>query len=228
MKNTTTPYRKRKRLCGSVEQGLCAALVVGTMVFMPPKATSELYQYVERNGTVSVTNVPTDQRYQSVQYDSTYLSSRVSKKELEQAIAWYAKRYRLHPALLRAVIKAESDFEPTAVSRRGALGLMQLMPRTAASLQVRDPFNPVDNIGGGAKHLRRLLDRFNGNLPLALAAYNAGEYRVKQYQQIPPIQETYFYVEKVLRHYHAFRSGKSSHRPSDQGSRATKRRQEPF
>jgi len=208
MKNTTTPYRESKRLCGSVEQGLCAAMVVGVMVFMPPTATSELYQFVEKDGTVSVTNVPTDQRYQSVPYDRTYLSSRVSKKELDQAIAWYAKRHRLHPALLRAVIKAESDFVPTAVSRRGALGLMQLMPRTAASLRVRDPFNPIDNIGGGAKHLRHLLDRFNGNVPLALAAYNAGEYRVKQYQQIPPIQETRYYVQKVLRYYQAFRSGK--------------------
>ncbi len=135
-------------------------------------------------------------------------TARVSKKELDQAIAWYAKRHRLHPALLRAVIKAESDFVPTAVSRRGALGLMQLMPRTAASLRVRDPFNPIDNIGGGAKHLRYLLDRFNGNVPLALAAYNAGEYRVKQYQQIPPIQETRYYVQKVLRYYQTFRSGK--------------------
>ena len=215
MKNTTTPfrtskglYRKSKRLCGTLEQGLCAAMVVGVMVFMPPAATSELYQYVEKDGTVSVTNVPTDQRYQSVPYDPTYLNSRVSKKELDQAIAWYAKRHRLHPALLRAVIKAESDFVPTAVSRRGALGLMQLMPRTAASLRVRDPFNPIDNIGGGAKHLRYLLDRFNGNVPLALAAYNAGEYRVKQYQQIPPIQETRYYVQKVLRYYQTFRSGK--------------------
>jgi len=208
MKNTTTPYRESKRLCGSVEQGLCAALVVGVVVFMPPTVTSEMYQYVERNGSLSVTNVPTDQQHQSVPYESTYLSSRVSKKELDQAIAWYAKRHRLHPALLRAVIKTESDFVSTAVSRRGALGLMQLMPRTAASLRVRDPFNPIDNIAGGAKHLRYLLDRFNGDLPLALAAYNAGESRVKQYQQIPPIQETRFYVLKVLHHYHAFRSGK--------------------
>jgi len=208
MMNTTTPYRESKRLCGSVEQGLCAALVVGVVVFMPPTVTSEMYQYVERNGTLSVTNVPTDQQYQSVPYESTYLSSRVSKKELDQAIASYAKRHRLHPALLRAVIKTESDFVSTAVSRRGALGLMQLMPRTAASLRVRDPFNPIDNIAGGAKHLRYLLDRFNGDLPLALAAYNAGESRVKQYQQIPPFQETRFYVLKVLHHYDAFRSGK--------------------
>jgi len=175
---------------------------------MPPTVTSEMYQYVERNGTLSVTNVPTDQQYQSLPSDSTYLSSRVYKKEVDQAIAWYAKRHRLHPALLRAVIKAESDFVSTAVSRRGALGLMQLMPRTAASLQVRDPFNPIDNIAGGAKYLRHLLNRFNGNLPLALAAYNAGESRVKQYQEIPPIQETRYYVLKVLRHYQAFRSGK--------------------
>src|SRR5207249_3504726 len=139
---------------------------------------------------------------------------------LEKAIAWYAKRHRLHPALLRAVIKTESNFDQTAVSRRGALGLMQLMPRTAASLRVLDPFNPIDNIGGGAKHLRHLIDRFDGNLPLALAAYNAGEYRVKLYQQIPPFQETRYYVQKVLRHYHAFRSGKNSRRPLEQASGA--------
>src|SRR5207249_11831607 len=94
MKNTTTPYRESKRLCGSIGQGLCAALVVGVVVFMPPTLTSELYQYVERNGTLSVTNVPKDQQYQSVPYGSTYLSSMVVKKELDHAIAWYAKRHR--------------------------------------------------------------------------------------------------------------------------------------
>ncbi|MGQ0811104.1 MAG: lytic transglycosylase domain-containing protein, partial [Nitrospiraceae bacterium] len=159
-------------------------------------------------GMVSATNVPSHSRYQQGRLGSVHLNSRASKKELEQAIRWYAKQHRLSPALLRAVIKVESDFDPTAVSRTGALGLMQLMPRTAASLQVRDPFNPVDNIRGGAKHLRHLLDRFDGDLPLALAAYNAGEYRVKRYQQIPPIEETRFYVQKVLGYLRAFQSGK--------------------
>jgi soluble lytic murein transglycosylase len=86
---------------------------------------------------------------------------------------------------------------------------MQLMPRTAASLDVRDPLNPVENIRGGAKYLRYLLDRFDGNLPLALAAYNAGEYRVKRNNyQIPAIQETQEYVAKVLFYYRVFKAGK--------------------
>jgi soluble lytic murein transglycosylase len=84
---------------------------------------------------------------------------------------------------------------------------MQLMPRTAAAMKVADPFNPVENIAGGAKYLRYLLNRFHGDLPLALAAYNAGEYRVKRWQQIPPIQETQFYVKKVLTYYTVFRKG---------------------
>jgi soluble lytic murein transglycosylase-like protein len=85
-------------------------------------------------------------------------------REVDEAIEWYAKRHQLSPALLHAVIKAESDFDANARSRVGALGLMQLMPSTATSLRVSDPFNPVDNISGGAKHLRYLLNRFHGNL----------------------------------------------------------------
>ena len=126
-------------------------------------------------------------------------------REVDEAIEWYAKRHHLPPALLHAVIKTESDFK-TARSRAGALGLMQLMPATAASLRVTDPFNPVDNIGGGARYLRYLLTRFHGNLGLALAAYNAGEYRVKRYGTIPPIQETRRYVQKVMPYYRAFRT----------------------
>lgn len=208
MSNMAAPYREDERIRRYVERGVCVALMLGMIGLMPPAATSEMYQYIHRDGTISVTNVPADQRYQPVPSDLPSLNTRFSKKELDQAIAWYAKQHRLSPALLRAVIKAESDFDPTAVSQKGALGLMQLMPRTAASLKVRDPLNPVENIGGGAKHLRYLLDRFHGNLPMAIAAYNAGEYRVKRWQQIPPIQETQFYVKKVLRFYRDFRAGK--------------------
>lgn len=208
MSNMVTPYREDKRIRKYFERGVCVAVALGIIGIMPPAATSEMYQYIHRDGTVSVTDIPADQRYRPVQSEVPQLNTKLSQKELDQAIAWYAKQHRLSPALLRAVIKAESGFDSSAVSRRGALGLMQLMPRTAASLKVRNPLNPVENIGGGAKHLRYLLDRFHGNLPMAIAAYNAGEYRVKRWQQIPPIQETQFYVKKVLRYYHDFRAGK--------------------
>jgi soluble lytic murein transglycosylase len=123
---------------------------------------------------------------------------------LEGTIAHHSRRHRLDPALLSAVIKAESDFYPDAVSRAGAIGLMQLMPKTAVNMEIHDPFDPEENIAGGARYLRYLLDRFNGNLPLALAAYNAGARRVEQYATLPPIRETRRYVQKVLRFYRMF------------------------
>jgi soluble lytic murein transglycosylase len=204
----TTPDKTGKSFRGWMGQAWAVALVLSVMVLVPPAATSEIDQALQPDGTLSVTNVPTDRRYHPLPFGATWIGTRISQRELEQAIAWYARQYRLHPALLRAVIKAESDFDPAAVSRTGAQGLMQLMPRTAASLKVRDPFNPIENIRGGAKHLRYLLDRFNGDLTLALAAYNAGEYRVKRHQQVPPIRETRFYVKQVLTYYHAYRTGK--------------------
>jgi soluble lytic murein transglycosylase-like protein len=119
-------------------------------------------------------------------------------------IADYAKQYRLEPALLRAVIKVESGFNPTAVSPKGARGLMQLMPPTAAALEVLDPFDPDENIRAGAGELRRLLNRFNGDLKLALAAYHAGETRVSRYASVPPFRSTERYVGEVLRYYRIF------------------------
>src|SRR5262249_57921463 len=95
--------------------------------------------------------------------------------------------------------EAESEFNPRAVSRKGARGLMQLMPATASSLSVRDSFDPYENIDGGVRHLRRLLDRFHGNIPLAVAAYNAGEQTVINYHGVPPYRETRRYVSKILR-----------------------------
>ena len=144
--------------------------------------------------------VPTSTR---TDYDGAH--PRYSKQEIHRAIAWYAKKYRLDPALLRAVIKTESDFRQHAVSRKGAVGLMQLTPATAATLRVSDVYDPIQNIRGGAKQLRHLLNLYQGDLPLALAAYNAGVHRVKDHK-VPRIRETRAYVRKVLRHYEVFRS----------------------
>ena len=115
-----------------------------------------------------------------------------------QEIQEIAARHGVDPALVHAVIRAESAFNPWAVSRKGAQGLMQLMPRTASALGVRDSFNPRENIEGGVRHLRYLLDRYPGNVSLALAAYNAGEGAVDYYGGIPPYPETQQYVQKIL------------------------------
>src|SRR5439155_10566434 len=182
---------------------LATLLTFGTSAF-PPVVLGEIYQYVDGEGTIHLTNVPSDPRFRKVHAESSSRRPRVPPNDLEQAILRYSREHRLHPALLRAVIKAESDFDPTAISKAGAVGLMQLMPETAVKLAVRNPYDPEENIGGGARHLRYLLDRFHGDLALALAAYNAGEHRVDQYRTLPPIDETRHYVTKVLRFYRAF------------------------
>ena len=178
--------------------------VTATMVLTALPAAADVYQYIDSNGTISLTNVPNDPRYRRLFQHSLVPRTFISAGELEPVIARHSRTHRLHPALIRAVIKTESDFDPLAVSRAGAIGLMQLMPQTAVRLDVRDSYNPDENIGGGTKYLRQLLDRFDGNLPLALAAYNAGEHAVERYQGLPPIAETRQYVKKVLRYYRTF------------------------
>ena len=125
-----------------------------------------------------------------------------SKQEIHRAITVYAKRYQLDPTLLRAIIEVESNFRQDAISRRGAVGLMQLMPLTAAKLEVANIHDPLQNIQGGAKHLRHLLNLYDGDLRLALAAYNAGVRRVKRH--VPRIRETKVYIQKVLASYQTY------------------------
>ena len=119
--------------------------------------------------------------------------------EIEAHIREVAVRYEIPPILVAAIVEAESEFNPRAVSRRGARGLMQLMPGTATSLRVSDTFDPYENIEGGVRHLRRLMDRYHGNLPVVLAAYNAGEQAVMVYRGVPPYPETRRYVSRILR-----------------------------
>ena len=114
-------------------------------------------------------------------------------------------RFGISFPLLKAIIKAESDFDPQAVSKKGAMGLMQIMPQNFKLLGLKDPFDPTQNINAGARYFRQLYDRFNGKLALSLAAYNAGPSAVDHYKTIPPYDETEEYVRRVLKFYYNYK-----------------------
>jgi soluble lytic murein transglycosylase-like protein len=171
-------------------------------------AAADIYQWRDQYGTLHFTNVPTNSRYKLVLRDSraarrdgavTPLAVRVDPRRFDPIIAVVARRYRVEQALVKAVIKAESSFQPDAISPKGARGLMQLMPATARRHGVLNVYEPYENIRGGVRHLRMLLDRYRGNVVLALAAYNAGERWVDETGGIPPFPETREYVRRVLR-----------------------------
>ena len=179
----------------------------------------DIYKYVDPEGVIHLTNVPTEH---NVPYVLVMKEKRViirqrrdhrtqTKGEIsgyDDLIAKTSEKYRVDSALVKAIIKAESNFNHRAVSPVGARGLMQLMPATAATLQVQDSFHPENNIDGGVRYLRYLMNLFNGNLPLVLAAYNSGENTVLRYNnRIPPYQETQTYVRRVLDYFSRYNSG---------------------
>ena len=193
--------------------------IIGLGSGFPCLCLAEIYKFVDENGVVHFTNVP-DKRYNLVlkeEWGRFRLGANFDKYDPE--IRKASKRYGVDYALVKAVIKAESNFDPLAVSRAGAKGLMQLMPETANALRVNDPFHPEDNIEGGVRHLRYLLDLFNENLHLVLAAYNAGEEAVFRYNDIPPYWETQAYIQRVLKYFRNYRreskSPDSSSKPAN-------------
>ena len=117
-----------------------------------------------------------------------------------------ANRHEVDPALVKAIIMVESRYNPHAISKQGAKGLMQLMPRTARSLGVEDSFNPEHNVNGGVKYLKQLLDEFDDNLKFAVAAYNAGSSKVRRYRGVPPIKATKYYVNRVFQYYQYYKN----------------------
>ncbi|MCB2183904.1 MAG: transglycosylase SLT domain-containing protein [Desulfobulbaceae bacterium] len=170
-----------------------------------------MYTFVDERGGVHFSNVPDDRRYVRVDRLRAKLlrakSGRViDPREYEPYIALVAERYQIDPLLIKAVIKAESNFDYLAISEKGAQGLMQLMPGTAKDMNVKDPFDPKQNIRGGTTYLRKMLDTFNNDLELALAAYNAGPEQVKRNGRIPKFPETINYVNRVLRNYRRYRA----------------------
>lgn len=127
----------------------------------------------------------------------------LEQKQISAIVSHYSKVHDLPPAMVHAIIQVESNYNPRARSRAGAMGLMQLMPRTAKHLGVEDAYDPVENIAAGTRYVRRLLDRYDGNWRLALAAYNAGPGNVQRYRGMPPFRETKRYVKKVQALYNA-------------------------
>jgi soluble lytic murein transglycosylase len=178
---------------------------VGLFLLSGP-AGADVYVYKDKQGVLIFTNVPTHGGYRRViRENNVDLSGAASNNAYEDLIRSAADRHSVDPDLIRAVIKVESDFNSNARSHKGAMGLMQLMPDTARLHNVADTFNPRENIEGGIRHLKLLLGRFQGNLELTLAAYNAGMKAVEKHGGIPPFAETRDYVRRVLRHYDAYR-----------------------
>lgn len=181
-------------------------------ILLAATASATIYTFVDERGVVHMTNVPTDSRYLAGnRFNLKSSKKRAPRNSIESYIREAADRYNVDPLLVRAVIKVESDFDHRAVSQKGAIGLMQLMPETASDLRVHDPFDPRANIMGGTCYLGKMISRFDGNLSLGLAAYNAGPTRVAMARnQVPKLPETVRYVKKVMHHYQQYRDGYSS------------------
>jgi len=186
-----------------------ACALAAVILSVPADVRCDIYKYVDRNGVMHFTNVPTSSPSQYRVYlreSSDALPRSKVSGSYADIIYKAAEKNGIAAPLLKAIIKAESNFNPRAVSKKGALGLMQIMPGNLKSLNIQDPFDPKQNIMGGARYLKRMLNRFGGKLPMALAAYNAGPKKVEQYQRIPPIKETENYVRRVLKYYNKYRN----------------------
>ncbi|MBW8305745.1 MAG: lytic transglycosylase domain-containing protein [Thiobacillus sp.] len=193
-------------------------LLFGLCLWRPGWA--DIYVYTAADGTVSLSNVPTDARYEVLIAAPLPAADPVTthkpvkpapalagKTRYDRMVDEASRTYGLDSALLHAVITVESSYNPKAVSNKGAAGLMQLMPATARRYGVADAFDPAQNLGGGARYLRDLLQMFDSDVSLALAAFNAGENAVKKHgNRIPPYRETLRYVPRVLDYYQRYRA----------------------
>jgi soluble lytic murein transglycosylase-like protein len=210
---------------------VCALGLGLGLLLHPHPAAADMYRYVDAEGVEHYTNIqPQGRGWQRVlrtrdgasraggkaarppQGRSARAGDAERMRRYEAFIREAALLYVLPPEFIRAVMRVESNFYPEAVSHKGAMGLMQLMPFTATAMGVLDPFDARQNILGGARFLRVLANKFGGDLVLTVAAYNAGEGAVRKYGGIPPYAETRRYVQRVLTHYYAFRAAPSDTR----------------
>jgi hypothetical protein len=195
---------RNKRL-GRLAPVVCILVLVG----LGP-AWAEIYKRLDKDGRVEFTDRPTGSGWtlymkgEDQPFEDIFAKHRAKPKTLDEIMNEIAEEYDIDKALLKAVVAVESNMNPDAVSRKGAQGLMQLMPRTAKELNVKRPFDPRENIIGGVKYIKGLMASY-GDLRLALAAYNAGPGAVKKHAGIPPYRETIGYVKKVIHYYKKFK-----------------------
>lgn len=191
--------------------------VILLLSFIVSSAYADIYKYIDEKGVVCYTDVPFNKKADRIQKEQAKGSpdreqsskpraksktyNDVNTAAYHDIVHEKASAYNVDPSLIKAVIKTESNWNSRAVSKKGAMGLMQLMPSTANDLNVHNPYDPEENIEGGTKYLKYLLEKFNGNLTLAIAAYNAGPKRVEECGYVPHITETKQYVNKVLSLY---------------------------
>jgi soluble lytic murein transglycosylase len=177
----------------------------GTAAVFP--ANADVYRFVDEKGVAHFSNVPTRPEYTVYFRENGTKRPRPAAFPYETYIREAAEAHGVDVELVKAIIKVESDFDPWAVSHKGARGLMQLMPENCRRLRLKNPFDPRQNILAGTRFFRSLMDRFHGDIALALAAYNAGPETVDRHRGIPPFQETRAYVKKVFRYYRYYREG---------------------
>jgi soluble lytic murein transglycosylase-like protein len=192
---------------------IALVLVSGAFFFEPAQAG--IYTFTDADGVMHFTNVPSTPRYAGMKRVAYMPESAATRRarpvdpgRFSPLVEQAAREHQIDQALLRAVIAVESGYDPNAVSHKGAVGLMQLMPQTARRYGVRNMYDPAQNIQGGARYLRDLMGKFNNDLPLVLAAYNAGEDAIAQHgNRIPPYRETRSYVPRVLNFYRQYQRG---------------------
>ncbi|MEE4263069.1 MAG: lytic transglycosylase domain-containing protein [Desulfobacteraceae bacterium] len=185
---------------------LSLALLFLLVLVLPVQA--DIYRYVDEDGVMHFTNTPTSssKSYRIFLKEKPKVTRFYSSEKYDDLISDASERTGVAFPLLKAIIKAESDFDPHVVSKKGATGLMQIMPQNFEILGIQDPFDPWQNINAGARYFKQMYDRFKGKLALSLAAYNAGPTAVDRYKTIPPYEETEEYVRRVLKYYYNYKN----------------------